>query len=268
MNLITNTWRQLIGRKLWPIALLLVAALVAVPMKLAKSPEAAAPIPAATMAKAEQAEADAKPVVQLKTAAEPQAKKRRRVLGQSKDPFEPAPLPKKKKAKAAAAATPAATEDPGTSSGGGGSSAPPSSGPTTPAVPSVTFPKGALKVRFGDADATTTAELPTFYINRLEPLPNTDTPVLVFEGTRDGGRSAVFSIPGDITAVGDGHCDPSPQDCAELKLRAGQSEFITVKGGGQNGADVQFELDLVKIFDKATKVPKSELSGSAAGANS
>jgi hypothetical protein len=270
MNLITNTWRQLIRRRLWPVALLLVAALVAVPLKLAKTPAAAAPVPAPALAKAAQAEASSKPVVQLRTASE--GKARRRVLGRVKDPFEPAPLPKakkKKQAKAAATATPTATATPAGggggsgSGGGGGTSAPPSSEPTTPAVPTVTFPKGALKVRFGDANST--SELPTLYLNRLEPLPDADAPVLVYEGARDGGKSAVFSIPGEIVAVGDGHCDPKPDDCATLKLRAGQTEFITVKGGGPNGEDVEYQLDLLKIYDKATKVPASEATPSAPG---
>jgi hypothetical protein len=270
MNLITNTWQQLIRRRLWPVALLLVAALVAVPMKLAKKPAAATPVPAATMAKAEQAEAEAKPVVQLKTTAETAGKQRRRVLGQTKDPFAPAPLPKtkKKKAKAVATATPAAgTPDESSGGTGGGASAPPSSAPATPAVPTVTLAKGTLKLRFGNT-SDTTIELPTLFFNRLEPVPNADTPVLVFEGTRDNGRSALFSIPGDVSAVGDGNCDPNPQDCAELKLRAGQTEFITIKGAGANGTDAEFELDLVKIFDKATKVPKSEVDESASGAKS
>ena len=39
MNLINETWRGLVRRKLWPVALLLVAALVAVPVTLAKEPE-------------------------------------------------------------------------------------------------------------------------------------------------------------------------------------------------------------------------------------
>jgi hypothetical protein len=267
MTLITNTWRQLVRRRLWPIALLLVAALVAVPMKLAKSPAEAPAVPAATLAKAQQAEALSKPVVELKVPAQTDGNSRRRVLGQSKDPFEPAPLPKKKKAKAAAAATPEPTSAP-SDSPGGGSTAPPASGPVTPAVPTVTLPKGSLKVRFGTAD--TTGDLPVHFINRLEPLPDADAPLLVFEGTRDNGRVAVFSIPGDVSAVGDGSCDPSPQDCATLKLRGGQTEFITLKGAGDNGQDVQYELDLVKIFEKATKVPKAtvEAAGAATGTNS
>ena len=39
MNLITEPFRGLVRKKLWPVALLLVAALVAVPFTLAKEPE-------------------------------------------------------------------------------------------------------------------------------------------------------------------------------------------------------------------------------------
>ena len=268
MTLITNTWQQLIRRRLWPIALLLVAALVAVPMKLAKTPAEAPAVPAAALAKAEQADAVSKPVVELKTPSQTEGKSRRRVLGQSKDPFEPAPLPKKKKkAKAAATATPEPTTTAPSGGAGGGTTAPPASGPVAPAVPTVTIPKGSLKVRFGIPDSSTT-ELPVHFVNRLEPLPDADAPVLVFEGTRDNGRVAVFSIPGDVSAVGDGSCDPNPEDCATLKLRAGQTEFITLKGAGENGADVQYELDLVKVFEKATKVPKADVEGTGAGTGS
>ena len=38
MNAIKDTWHQLVRRRLWPVAILLVGALVAVPMVLAKAP--------------------------------------------------------------------------------------------------------------------------------------------------------------------------------------------------------------------------------------
>ena len=42
MSIVTDIWRQLVRRRLWPVALLLVAALAAVPLLLAKDPEPAA----------------------------------------------------------------------------------------------------------------------------------------------------------------------------------------------------------------------------------
>ena len=266
MNLIKNTAQQLVRRRLWPVALLLVAALVAVPMTLAKSPESAAPAPQPAVPHASDAAAS-KPIVELATPDASSPAHRRRVLGRLKDPFAPAPLPKAKKSKkskktAEATPTPAPTSDAGT---GGGATAPGGTAPSATPVPTTTLPKSTIKVRFGVADESA-EELPTSFVHRLEPLVADDVPVLVFERLTSGGGSAIFSIPGDVTAVGDGSCNPNPQDCASLKLRAGQTEFITVKGA--DGAAVQYELDLVKVYDKATKVPQSELDPSASGANS
>ncbi len=260
MNLLKNTANQLVRRRLWPVAVLLVAALVAVPMTLAKSPEPAAPV-AAVPAKSSGDDATiAQPVVQL---SETNAgdKRRRRVLGAAKDPFEPAPLPKAKKkkhAKTATTATATATPDAagGAPSAGGGASAPPSAAPTP--APTTTVPKGSVKVRFG---ATSLADLPASILGHLDPLPSADAPVLVLERLTDNGKTAVFSIPGEVTAVGDGSCKPTPDDCQTLELKAGETEFITVKNGSEDGtSDAQYELDLVKVFAKATAIPKDSVA--------
>ena len=264
MTVITDTLRQLVRRRLWPVALLLVAALVAVPMTLAKSPDPVPAVPVATTAKAGEAQNVARPLVEVRDPATVETR-RRRVLGAAKDPFEPAPLPKAKKSKKVSKAEPSPTPTPtsgpgGSGSGapggsGGGSSAPPSAEPTP--GPKVTIPKGSIKVRFGIPSDT--SELPELLIGHLEAVPSSDAPVLVLERLKDDGRTAVFSIPGDILAVGDGKCQPTPDDCASLELRAGQTEFVTVKGGAEDGSDVQYELDLVKIFAKATEVPKDSV---------
>jgi hypothetical protein len=257
MKLITNTWRQLVRRKLWPVALLLVAALVAVPLKLGKTPAPVAPVPASTLAKASNDEAMAKPVVQLATDTGDGV--RRRVLGEAKDPFAPAPLPKakhKKKAKADATPTPGPTSDTG-------GAAPPSGGPpSSPApapTPTVTIPKNSIEVRFGVTDT----EAPTTRLARLEPLTSADSPVLVYEDVESGGKVAVFSIPGTVTAEGDGKCLPSPENCETLKLRAGETEFITISGTDDAAVDAEFQLDLVKIYAKATKVAATAESAAA-----
>jgi hypothetical protein len=90
MTLITDTWRQLVERRLWPIALLLLAALVAVPVLLASDP---APAPATTtaLAKSDDPIAAAKPIVAQATSFDDSS---RHVLGAPKDPFKPAVLPK------------------------------------------------------------------------------------------------------------------------------------------------------------------------------
>ena len=80
-------------------------------------------------------------------------------------------------------------------------------------------------------------------------LPDEENPVLVYRGVEDGGKVAVFELTGDVVAQGDGKCEPTPEDCQYLKLRAGETEFITVTDTGDE-TDAQYQLDLVKIYKK------------------
>lgn len=275
MNLINDTWRGLVQRKLWPVALLLVAALVAVPLALAKNPEA--PVPPVASASGAKAEGMPTTYVSATEDTDENATERRRVLGAEKDPFEPAPLPKvtKKKAKkqataskAAKTTTPSSTPKTGsgstgiTSGGGGGGGA---SAPTAPpvsaaptATPTPTVPKFSIKVRFG----TTEGELATKTVERLSVLPDEENPVIVYRGVGDGGKIAIFELTGDVTAQGDGKCLPTPEDCQYLKLRVGETEFITVKDTG-DVTDAQYQLDLVKIYKQQTKVTADDSQSDA-----
>jgi hypothetical protein len=270
MTVITNTWHSLVRRRLWPIALLLIAALVIVPLKLAKTPEPAAAAPVASPQGTSE-DVAAKPVVELASASLPTL--RRRVLGAEKDPFEPAPLPKKKKSKhpkADATATPTPTATPDASgAGSGGSSTPPD---TIPATPKPTYPLYSLRVRFGKTDDATVPATRT--LPRLAALPDADAPVLVYLGLEDGNKTAVFMVSGASTAQGDGKCDPDPKDCETLRLKVGQTEFIDVTGTGTgattpdgtpaaDSTDAQYELDLEAIHVTKTSSAKTAKSARA-----
>jgi hypothetical protein len=253
MNVITDTLRQLVQRKLWPVAILLLAALVAVPVVLAKEPAVA---PSAPAAKAE----DGLPAtfVSAVDEATTEGTERKRVLGDPKDPFEPAELPKAKKtkkAKKAATAKAESTPTPDSSSGGPSAGAPRGPGPAAPpvapaptATPTPAPPQYSIKVRFGTVEEAG-GELPAKTVTRLSVLPDEEKPVLVYRGVEDGGKVAIFEITGAVVADGDGRCAPSPQDCQYLKLQAGETEFITVTDTGTE-TDAQYELDLVKINTK------------------
>jgi hypothetical protein len=255
MNALTQTWRQLVRRRLWPVALLLVAALVAVPVVLAK-PAADPAAPADATAAAAVATPAQSYVHLASDDATTQTPKRRRVLGATKDPFEPAPLPKPKKthkkkaAKATATATPAATATSTPAASGGGTSGASGGGttvaPVTTPAPAAkpTAPANSVEVRFGKTDGATTAHT----LTRLKTLPNASSPLAVFMGFAKAGKAAVFMLTGNVTAEGDGTCDPSPQSCETLLLREGQTEFLTVTG---TKADGEYELDVKDIH--ATK---------------
>jgi hypothetical protein len=186
-----------------------------------------------------------------------------RVLGELKDPFEPAALPKAKKKKKAKAAKKPASESPATTPGGAtadtpaGGSAPPVA-PEPTATPTPTAPLYSIKVRFGTVEEAG-GELPAKTVTRLSVLPDEEKPVLVYRGVEDGGKVAIFELTGAVVADGDGKCAPTPEDCQYLKLHAGETEFITVSETGDE-TDAQYQLDLVKINVKKAKADSESLT--------
>lgn len=254
MNLITDTWRGLIRRKLWPVALLLVGALAAVPVLLAKTPEVAPPPAANAVANAD----EGMPTTYVTSAGDAEiegesSSKRRRTLGSVKDPFEPAPLPKVKKKKATKSDTAEkqteteSSSDDAKSSGGGATTPVATATPTpTPKPP----PPNSIRVRFTKvAESGTTDAAKSQLVRRLEVLPDEDNPVLVFRGLGRLGKVATFELTGNVIVEGDGQCQPTPELCGTLKLRAGETAFITVTDTGES-TDAQYQLDVVKIHAK------------------
>ena len=255
MSSITNLWRQLVQRRLWPVAILLVAALAAVPLALAKQPEPAAPAaPLATADKGDDVLAS-EPIVAQATAAD--RAKTRKVLGKAKNPFglaqtatgSEAPPSSDGANKAAGPANSASTPS------GDSGSTPTTGGSTTPTTPTVTTPPPAppktydkydLTVRFGNENGSERQTL-----KRLQPLPSKESPVLIYLGVLRDGETAVFLVGNGVTPIGDGSCDPGPDDCQTLQLRAGDTEFLDV-AGTDGAAGAQYQLDLVKIHKGET----------------
>jgi hypothetical protein len=68
-------------------------------------------------------------------------------------------------------------------------------------------------------------------INRVpntSPLPSRQTPVLLYMGVTNGGKTAVFSVSSDVVGVGgEGFCSPSPESCQLLALEKGQQADLT-----------------------------------------
>jgi hypothetical protein len=253
MNVLTTTWRQLVRRRLWPVAVLLVAALAAVPVLLARDPEPVVPSSPTSEAPAESTKVDdviAEPVV-AKASTEDRSR-RRRVLGTRKDPFAPDIVkhpPKKAKKKAAKKTEQEST--PSTPANTGGSTVPttptvPSTPvvPVAPAPPKKTYPKDSVIVRFGDATADT---LTRSVVKKLGALPDEDDPVLVYMGLTDSGKKAVFLVDDALEPTGDGDCKPHPSNCETVELAKGETEFFDVIDPETGDVSEQFQLDLVAI---------------------
>lgn len=282
MSAITNVWRQLVQRRLWPVAILLIAALAAVPLALAKEPDPAVPgpvIPAADAAASAESALAVQPIVAPATAAD--RGKRRKVLGARKNVFGLPPV-----AEAGSAAAPNSdgstmAQDPvipitggsgGTSPSTGGGTSPSTGGGTSPSTPAppVTDPTPApaprkyalneLTVRFGDAAAGSARKS----LKRLQPLPSAENPVLIYLGVLKDGKTAVFLLDHGVTAVGDGDCRPSPAECDTLRLEVGETEFLDVTDatGASTG---QYQLDLVKIHKSTTASASRAQASSKAG---
>jgi hypothetical protein len=266
MSPISNLWRQLVQRRLWPVAVLLIAALAAVPLTLAKQPETepeAAPQATTDTASSELATA---PIVAPATAAD--RSKRRKVLGNAKNPFvKPAKAagPTDSGPRAVDQANDAAANSGGPKKladnltivgGGGGAPSPtgPSLGspvgsgspapvpaPTEPDVKPVKRERGSLTVRFGAADS-----LERMNVEKLEALPVGEEPLVVYLGLSRDGESAVFMVDSSVRAEGDGECKPDPNTCETIELSEGETEFFDVLG--ESGESVAaYQVDLIEI---------------------
>jgi hypothetical protein len=257
VNLIADTWRQLVRRRLWPLAVLLLAGVVAVPFVLAKEPAPVVvpppPAPEKTSAAEEAATGD--PVVAL--ASDADRSRRRRVLGARKDPFATAPPPKAKKSKKSQVPDEEPVKDPGVEvpvdpSGGAvpvdpGYALPPVVTPPVEEPKKKTYPPDSLIVRFGDA---TGDALDRMTLEKLQALPEGDDeesqPVLVYVGLTKDRKSAIFMVDAAAEVTGDGACKPHPSNCETIHLREGETEFFDVQD--ETGAVVsQYQLDLVEI---------------------
>ncbi len=246
-----NPFKQLVERRLWPVALLLVAALVAVPVLLSK-PAGDTPLPPSTTAAL--ADDATESVVSL---GEPTTREDvRAVLGARKDPFRPAQMHRVETPDDGLTDPGTSTEvaggDDSPSTTGGGEPSPPST-PVDPNPDPVTEPAYeptpeptidpvktydlySLQVRFGLVDG----ELVTREVKRLTGLPGGTNPAALYLGLSENRENAVFLIDAGTEVVGDGKCDPSPENCQTLVMEPGETVFLT---RGEN----QWELDLIDI---------------------
>jgi hypothetical protein len=256
MNAVKSIWRQLVRRRLWPVAVLLVGALAAVPVLLAREPEEPiAPVVSAGAVGPEADDAIAEPVVAEVTPED--RSRRRRVLGMRKDPFEPAT------ARNATADEPTSEADapnseqppvnggievklPPVGGGGGGVVVPV---PTDPVAPVKLFTAGTIIVRFGDAKGEQSQR---FAIKKLEPVPDVELPLLIYMGLTKDGKRAKFLVDASVEVEGDATCKPHASNCEVIELSVGETEFLDVidpeaEADDENRVTAQYQLDLVDI---------------------
>jgi hypothetical protein len=101
-------------------------------------------------------------------------------------------------------------------------------------------------------------------VRRLFPLPTADAPVLLNLGVLKNHKTAVFVLGRGVTAVGDGTCEPSPESCYTIRLKAGETEIVAVTD--EAGAVIaRFRIKLIKIRERTTTTSALANARSEAG---
>lgn len=230
--------RDLVERRLWPFAVLLLAVAIVVPVLIGRSaPEAAAP---ASVAAGPPAVAP----VALPDRGDGKASPKARRSGKINDPFFDPPAPPQSggtanAAGSTAAAAPeiAATAAPKpakTAPKDSGSTGPKDSGSTAPKDSGTTTPKRTetapasvyyrAVVRWG---TSTLAE--PHALARLTPLGGRRNVGALYLGiTRSDATYAIFVLGPNATSLGDGKCRAGT-DCRMIGLRVGEVQRFTVR---------------------------------------
>jgi hypothetical protein len=256
-NLLLDIWHDLRARRLWPVALVLVAGLVAVPVLLAKKPEAAVP-PPAPAAEAEAPAPDG-PAELTEVKLEDLGQGSGSSLSSFDDPSNPFAPPRKVMERIRAEAEGVDTVDnavPGGGGGkeiveggslGGGSGADSGdAGGDTGGTPDTGETPETPDTPGDDGGETTTTNFSyvvdvTFRSNdrrrrikaleKLDILPDRASPLLIFLGVTANAGNAVFLVDSTLQAAGEGRCKPSNSECAFLYLGPGSEHEFTNDDG-------------------------------------
>lgn len=259
MSVPRNILKELVERKLWPIALVLIIALVAVPVLLTK--KAPTDIVTPPTGPLPYSSGTTLPAISVKTAPG-----NSNLGGKGRNPFTPqhvattattATVASVTTTPSTGTTTPSAgtttpsigTAGTGTGSSGvtstatsGGSGAGSSTSPpaTTPA-PTSTTPAGSAPPKPAPTGLTPTQSYHVSLalttsdgglntidpLERLSILPSRQQPMLIELGVLQGGHSVLFVVEPGTVVSGTGTCIPGPIDCEIVSLNPGQTEGIS-----------------------------------------
>jgi hypothetical protein len=254
MKSIRNLLGDLVERRLWPVALLLVVAAVAVPVYLGRSSsDDGATDVAAPGATAQAGVKASKAAVSLDESADGSDG-----VGRTHDPFKQKHVPKVKKADTG-------TDKASGSSGGASPSTDSGSGSSGGTAPSTGGDTGSDDTGSGDTGTDDDAakkdvdvshvslhlgpigQLTTYKdVARLSPLPSAGNPLFVFTGVLEHSKTVVL-LPAStvqISEESDVECEPSNKSCQRLELSEDDTVFFTIAG---DATGTQYQLDIISV---------------------
>ena len=259
-SFLLDLWSDLRAKKLWPVALLLAVAIVAIPFTLVKKEEPApAPSPTASTNQGQTKTVQLPSVVLDQTAGEVPSKLQ--AFDTKRNPFKPlldiakadstdgtnakVDLGKGPSASSSSSSKPSAssTSGSGSSSGSsGGSSSGTGSSTGSVVGPQVTYFTYRADIKFGKPGHEKTIKS----VDKFSMLGDEKTPAAVYMGITDDTKYAVFAINvSGFATAGEGTCKPAEDDCQFVYLGVDQDSnetTITSVDGSET-----YNLQLLKI---------------------
>jgi hypothetical protein len=274
---VRSVFSDLMEKRLWPIAVVLGVALIAIPLLLsnsAGSEPAATPLTPVTPATGGGSLPAFQPVVNTEGKKSSEIRKNLRGF-EAKDPFEVQGLggggggsnsdgtvqvqdtapTTDSGASGGGSATPESTSG---SSGDQGSSPTPT--PTSTGSQELTYFKYTVDVRFGKSDN----DLDKKRLDQFRALPSSEDPVIVFMGVRTDGETAVFLVSSASSTTGEGNCKPD-DTCTFLYMKPGEQQSFEAIDG--NNAVITYVLKLLDVNVEKTKAPEGTKASRRAARN-
>lgn len=257
-----DLWLDLREKRLAPVALGLLAAVILVPFVLA-SDEPAPPAPPPPATAADQGTAVSIP-------SDDEVLDSRLSAFDPRDPFEPTGAA----AGGSTGAGTGGTAEPGTTGNATGDTGDgaPDGGDTGGGVTGGGETGGGTTGDTGTGTGDTTERRTVVYtftvdllygefgeerrhrgVRRLELIPNEDDPAVVFLGVTTSGKTAVFLVDERFTVTGEGVCRPSPDECTFLYLRevGDRNSAILAEADGTRSRLSLRDIDRVAVESRA-----------------
>ncbi|HEY5318715.1 MAG TPA: hypothetical protein VIJ20_12075 [Solirubrobacteraceae bacterium] len=237
MNVIQNLITDLREKRLWPVAVALILALIVVPVLLSGGGNKSVPVAQVPPTGSSSAPVPALPAVSVTTTPS-----NARLTGRERNPF--AQQAKQKSGSGGSKSSKAK----GSSGSGTGSttsgavsgtsttvaSTPATSTPVTSTTPTPPEPTGLTATQAYHVAMSMSNSAGGLYtidpVERLSVLPNAQLPLLIELGVLNGGRRVLYLVQPGTVVRGPGKCTPGPIDCEIVSLAPNEIEWLGTSG--------------------------------------
>jgi len=283
MGILRRIGNDLRNQRLWPLAVLLLVAIVGVPIVLSKS-SSATPVAQVPQTGASAPQANGIPALNVQSTPV-----QSKLTGRSRNPFQQqggstSTTSATSSATATSSSTSTAAANTGTSGGAAtspstGSSSTTSAPTANSTPPKTTIPAGASKPAPPGLKPTQSYVVSVGITNssggfntidpleRLSVLPSAQQPQLIELGVLQGGHSVLFAVQPGTVLNGPGACTPGPIDCEILSLGENKTEGISTQSSSGTTLVADFAITSITTqnYSSAGAADKARQAASATG---